>query len=103
MIELYTFIGLTFLRMLVVFAVLMKLKDKFGTPLWIKVLFVFGIIYDVFLNHLLTLVFLDFPVGLDETVTKRMKRYGRLRDGSFKYRFSLWLCPILNKFDEGHC
>lgn len=102
MIELYIFIGLSFLRLFVVFAVLMKLKERFGTPLPIKVLFAFGVVYDWLVNHLLTLVFLDFPVGWDELVTGRMKRY-KAEKGGWRHDFAVWFCPILNKVDEGHC
>lgn len=103
MIELYIFIGLSFLRLFVVFAVLMKLKERFGTPLWVKALFVFGIIYDVFVNYLLTVVFVDPPREWDETVTHRMKRYKHLSGDSLRYKFANWLCPILNKIEEDHC
>lgn len=71
------------------------------TPL-MYVVFILGAIYDVFVNHLLTLIFWDFPVGWDETVTQRMQRY---KEGGFgwKHRFAHWLCDILNEYDPNHC
>ena len=65
--------------------------------------FAVGYVYDIFVNHLLTLIFLDFPIGAFETVTERMRRYKTLRDGSFKYITSVKLCDILNEYAPEHC
>lgn len=65
------------------------------------IIFIGRYIYDIVVNHLLTVVFMDFPMGMDETVTNRMKRY-KFEDG-FKKKFAEWLCPILNKYDPDHC
>ena len=73
---------------------------KVLTPV-MYVVFILGVIYDIFVNHLLTFSFMDFPVGMDETVTNRMKRYKDRED--FKGKFARWLCPILNKYDPDHC
>lgn len=65
--------------------------------------FTVGYIYDVFVNYVVTILFVDIPGSWFETVTKRMQRYKTLQDGSFKYRFAVKLCDILNKHDPEHC
>ena len=70
---------------------------------FVYTLFGMGFIYDIFVNYLLTVTFLDLPKSWFETVTNRMKRYKTRRDGSFKYIFSVKLCEILNKYDPEHC
>ena len=61
-----------------------------------------GFLVDVFLNLLLTPIFLEAPKHILETVTMRVKRYKKTETG-YKLTFALWLCNLANKHDKGHC
>jgi len=74
---------------------------KILTPI-LNTILVTGYIVDVFLNILLSPVFVEAPKRLGETVTMRVKRYKKEETG-YKLKFAIWLCNLVNKFDPDHC
>jgi len=96
----YILIGMV--RMYLIFVIGFALKKRNAPKIIIVSIFVFGFIYDIFLNWVLSIPTLDFPNKWDETITNRMKRY-KETDTGWKYKFSVWMCNKLNKYDPNHC
>jgi len=61
-----------------------------------------GYVVDVFLNIIISPIFVEGPKRLGETVTMRVKRYKKEETG-YKLKFANWLCKLVNKFDPDHC
>lgn len=96
----YIFMGL--FRMFLIFVLGFTLKNK-GVSKIIQVpIFIYGFLYDIFLNWCLTFLTFDAPNEWDETMTNRMKRY-KATDTGWKGKFSFWMCKQLNRHDKGHC
>ena len=99
------------IRLIFWFAILTKLRDRFGLPVWLKALAAIFIVIDVLFNYQLTLLMLDLPHDWKETTTYRLKRYRVFLGGTgkrtwiekWRLMWANWACPILNKYDEGHC
>lgn len=73
-----------------------------GKPL-LYVIFIFGYVWDVITNYILSGYFKDKPKTWDETVTWRMMRYKKLPPEDYKHRFAIELCELANQYDENHC
>lgn len=90
-----------FIRMYLIFVLGFTLKAQ-GNILHYP-LFIFGFIYDVWLNWVFSLFpFFDLPAKWDETISKRMERYKKNK-GGYRYDFAVWLCEKLDRHDKGHC
>jgi len=109
------FIVANFLMLMLVFAWVMKIRDKFeGTPLepWLRVIIGFpSVLFDWYVNTFAaTLFFLDPPEGW-ELATGRFKRYKKEYSNHMHLntikKWRLWwaefFCNFANKFDMGHC
>lgn len=101
MIEAITYCIVGMLRLYLIFALGYTLKSR--NKILAIPLFIYGFIYDIWLNWCISFLFLDTPKVWDETITNRMKRYKSVRDGSYRYLFAIWLCKQLDRFDKGHC
>ena len=98
-----TYVILGMVRMYLIFVLGFKLKAKGTSKIIVAPLFIYGFIYDIFLNYLITVPTKDLPRAWDETITNRMKRYKKDEPTSWKGTFSFWMCEKLSKYDKGHC
>ncbi len=105
-----TFAILSLLRATLLFAFLFTTYQKTRNTRYEKLaniplipLFVFGYVYDVFLNIVVfTPLFLELPK--EWTVTERMSRHIYSGDiDSWRTKISVSFCAVLQKFDERHC
>lgn len=104
-ITVYVTIGIV--RLYVIFVIGFSLLNKVGDSKIGKVFllpfFIFGWLYDVWLNWWLSIPMKDLPNKVNETITQRMKRYKADEPFSWRGKLAFWLCEKLNKYDEGHC
>lgn len=104
----FIFIGISLLRLLIMFAVGFIVYRKSRGTKWaypVKIIgvpfMIFGYVYDVFLNYsVAALLFWDF--AKEPTISERFNRYIS-HDIGWRYRVAKISCRVLSKFDPGHC
>jgi len=105
----------SFIYLLLAFAVIVRLRDKYQGTKWEKPIkvFVIGFVIADWLWTIVfgTLIFWDLPAEFFELGTARMKRYKKTNADDttytylerWRYKFAIRLCDFLNKHDLGHC
>ena len=113
-----TSIAQSMLLLFVVFVVLADAKTRAeGTQIYPALRLVFGVpfvIADCIVNYQLSILLLDLPAHPFELVTGRLSRYKKTysmplrhmqltKIEAFRYRFAVFVCRRLNRYDADHC
>lgn len=116
--NLANFVIFSFVYLFIAFVIVMRLehtyKDTKLYPILKIVVGIPAILFDWFVNMTAAcIVWWDLPAHPKEVVTGRLKRYKEAYLGikpsalsnkaSWQLVSSIWLCNILNKYDNGHC
>ena len=99
-----------FFLLLAEYIVIMLVQIKSRSKLVQVVVIIPFLIQDWVMNLVLSVLCVDLPGHVFETTTGRMKRYKREYSDlqlnwleTWRYKFAVTLCRVLNKYDEGHC